>query len=193
MTVTFLSIEVGRGDTNGTADGDPAGDAGDFDFELGTVKPDPETGLLSKRFFVSPRIIVSHVEDVIAAGGTPFLRFCQERIQSLCIWEEDFQPGTYIQVNSEHANELGLTPFQDRFAVPFTSQFAVWGEIQEIDDPFPSSGSTIDHGFSFGGLGDDVATFEGDSLTKGTKVKVFTQADDQESYRLDVTVQVTIE
>jgi hypothetical protein len=173
VTVTFLSIEVGRGGTDGGGDGDAgADDAGDFDFTLGTVQPDPDTGLLQQAAFVTPFTIQDDFAD------------CDTDQESICVAQQIGSPGTYLQVNSQGTNLLPLSAYQERFAV--------WGEVQEVDDRF-SFEPTIDHDFSFGGLPDDAATFEGESLTKGTDVKVFSQTDDQDPYRLDVTVQVTIE
>jgi hypothetical protein len=182
VTVTFLSIEVGRGDVDGSGDGDAgADDAGDFEFDLGVVYPDPDTGLLRQRTTVTPFVIAGDFAD------------CGDPAESICVATQIGEPGTYLQVNSQGANVLSLAPYPTRFAVPFTSQFAVFGEVREIDDPFPSFSSTIDQEFSFGGLSDTTATFNGKGLAKGTNVKVFTQTVDQEAYRIDVTVQATIE
>ena len=202
VTVTYLSITAGKDAADEGEDGDDAGSdlpiavgAGDFWFEMGVIKPDPEGPFVDElrpAYFVTPFGISGTLErceddDVDTSG-------CYRTTDKL--GPGDTEPTRFTTVQIGAPDQVWINR-STRFAVPYTSAFALEGVIQEIDFCADPVDLCPDYTFRFGGLGSSGNVFEGDTLTKGTKTVVFTQniaaTDTDPGYRVDVAVQVRIE
>lgn len=162
VTVTYLSLQVGKGSSSASADGDPGNDPGDFAFSFDVRIPAGGGGLTLYPITDADRVPVRNcttLDDFICRGNHTG-RFA-------------------IQI----AAPLVFTMYESHtFAVPYTSLFTLEGWVQETD-PGPVSDVT----YRFGGFGDPNGVYPGSTLSKGSFGVAF-----NDSPRPDVPIEIMV-
>lgn len=173
VTVTYLSLQAGRGSTSSGADGDSdyTANPGDFWFWFGVRVPGASGVLVQRTVTTSATVPARTCTD-----GDDDL--CRRQYNSSVAWIQIAAPRTFGMAEST------------QFALPFTRLFTVEATVQEID--LWGDGSTYaDISWFFGGAADPSATFAGNALEKGSFLLNFSET--YEGTPVDVVVQVTVE
>ena len=170
VTVTYLSLQAGKGSDASAADGDDGANPGDFRFRFDVRIPDQWGNLVVRR---------------VATHNTVNVRGCETGDDFIC--RNNGGGDHWIQI----AAPLTLTMYESTtFAVPYTDLFTVEGAVQEID--VNDDGEYADYSYFFGGFGGTEGTYSGADLTKGSFSIAFNQSPDP-NLPLEVTVLVKVE
>ncbi|MDF1521271.1 MAG: hypothetical protein P1P87_00445 [Trueperaceae bacterium] len=165
VTVTYLSLQAGKGTSNADSDGDAGQDPGDFRFSFQVRVPNAAGGL-------DGRQLASH--NTVTVPG------CATANQDLC--RNNGGGDHWIQIASPRTLYMSES---STFAVPYTALFTIEGFVQEIDNEL------ADASFFFGGIGDPSGVYAGTDLRKGSFSVNFSGAPD--GVVIDVNVLVTVQ
>ena len=166
VTVTYLSLQAGKGASNADADGDDGADPGDFNFSFDVRVPNASGGLTYRN--------VTNSSTVPVVG-------CATADQSVC--RNNSWGIEWVQLASPNILYMAEST---TFAVAYNALFTVEGRVQEIDSP-----GVADVSFFYGGIGDPKGVYAGTDLRKGSFSINFSAA--PEGTVMDVNVLVTVQ